>query len=140
MNRDNAQLIARTTAFLLAFSLLLLLLVLIRTAWVSDDAYVSFRTVDNFVSGHGLTWNANERVQAFTNPLWVFLVSAVYFFSGEAFFTSILLSIVLSMLAVGEGMCRLLGVGSAVGLFHSVDGTKPSIRILLVPCSESVSP
>jgi len=28
--------------------------VLVRTAWVCDDAYITFRTVDNFVHGHGL--------------------------------------------------------------------------------------
>ena len=43
--------------------------VIIRTAWACDDAYISFRTVDNFVHGYGLTWNIDERVQVFTNPM-----------------------------------------------------------------------
>jgi len=34
--------------------------VLVRTAWVSDDAYMTFRTVDNFVQGHGLRWNVAD--------------------------------------------------------------------------------
>lgn len=41
------------------------------TAWLSDDAYISFRSLDNLVHGYGLTWNTDERVQSFTNPLWV---------------------------------------------------------------------
>jgi arabinofuranosyltransferase len=69
-------------------------------AWLSDDAYVSFRTADNFVHGYGLTWNVQERVQAYTNPLWMLLFSGVYWVTGEAFYTAIFLSIVVSVTAV----------------------------------------
>jgi len=89
------------------FSLILIVLLCVvyvvvvgRNAWVSDDAYITFRTVDNFVNGLGLTWNAGERVQAYTHPLWMFLMSAVYVFTREAFYTSIILSIVVSASAV----------------------------------------
>ena len=44
--------------------------VLLRTAWLCDDAYISFRVVENAVSGHGLRWNVADRVQVFTHPLW----------------------------------------------------------------------
>ena len=76
-------------------------LVLVRTAWLCDDAYISFRTVDNVVHGYGPRWNVAERVQAFTHPLWLFLHVPFYFFTGEIFLTSILISIVLSVTAVG---------------------------------------
>jgi len=82
--------------FLAAFAALV-----IRNAWLSDDAYITFRTVDNFVSGYGLTWNVAERVQTYTHPLWMFLVSAVYFFTREIFFTSQILSMALSLVASG---------------------------------------
>ena len=75
-----------------AISLVVFLGVVVINAWVVDDAYITFRTVDNFVHGHGLTWNVAERVQAYTHPLWMFLLSAAYFFTHEAFFTSIVLS------------------------------------------------
>lgn len=42
--------------------------------WLCDDAFISFRVVEQVVAGHGLVWNAGERVQAFTNPLWVLLL------------------------------------------------------------------
>ena len=70
--------------------------VLIRNAWVTEDAYITFRTVDNFVHGHGLRWNVAERVQAYTNPLWMFVMSLLYTITGEVYFTSIALSLVLS--------------------------------------------
>jgi len=28
--------------------------VLLRTAWLSDDAFITFRVIDNFVNGYGL--------------------------------------------------------------------------------------
>lgn len=83
-----------------AILILLYLFVVVRTAWVNDDAYITFRTVDNFVNGYGLTWNVAERVQAYTHPLWMFAVSSVYFFTREAYYTSIFLSILFSLIAI----------------------------------------
>ncbi|MBF4454672.1 hypothetical protein IRT38_04575 [Acinetobacter sp. SK-43] len=42
------------------------------SAWVADDAYITFRTVENFHQGYGLRWNIIERVQTYTHPLWMF--------------------------------------------------------------------
>ena len=74
----------------------LLLLLIGLNAWVSDDAYITFRTVANFVNGYGPNYNYGERVQTFTNPLWMLLMTPLYAFTGEAFFTSLLLSFVVS--------------------------------------------
>ena len=74
--------------------------VLIRTAWMSDDAYITLRTVDNWVNGYGPTWNVGERVQSFTHPLWMLLLSALYFVTREAYFTTLALSIVISLAAL----------------------------------------
>ncbi len=35
-----------------------------------DDAYISFRYAQNAIRGYGLVFNANERVEGFTNFLW----------------------------------------------------------------------
>ncbi len=74
--------------------------VLFKTAWLDEDAYITFRTVDNFINGYGLVWNIGERVQTYTHPLWMFLLSAVYFFTREIFFSSILVSITVSFVTV----------------------------------------
>ena len=76
------------------------LVVVLRAAWVSDDAYITLRTVDNFVNGNGLTWNIGERVQTYTHPLWMFLLSIPYLFTREAFYTTIATSVSASALAV----------------------------------------
>lgn len=72
-------------------------LVMIRTAWLCDDAFITFRVVDNFLHGDGLRWNVVERVQVYTHPLWMFLVSGIAFFTGEICITSLALSLVLSL-------------------------------------------
>lgn len=74
-------------------------LIVLRSAWVAEDAYITLRTIDNFVNGYGLTWNVAERVQAYTHPLWMLALSVPYFFTREAFYTSIFLSLITSIIA-----------------------------------------
>ena len=75
-------------------------IVVLLNAWVCDDAYISFRTVDNFVHGYGLTWNIAERVQTYTHPLWLFLMIPFYAVTGEVYFTVIIISVILAVAAV----------------------------------------
>lgn len=69
---------------------------LIRSAWICDDAFITLRTVDNFINGYGLTWNVAERVQTFTHPLWMMMMSISYFFIRNGFFAIIFLSLAVS--------------------------------------------
>jgi arabinofuranosyltransferase len=78
---------------ILSLPLLFLVFILIRTAWVSDDAYISFRTIYNFFHGHGMRWNIAERVQSFTHPLWFFLLTCFYFITREIHITSMIVSV-----------------------------------------------
>ena len=78
---------------------LLLLVALVRTAWVCDDAYITFRVADNLVHGFGPTWNVAERVQAFTNPLWMFLVAAGQALTGAVYHAALLLSLLCTVAA-----------------------------------------
>ena len=73
---------------------------LIRTAWICDDAYITFRTVDNLIHGYGMRWNVDERVQGFTHPLWMLLVAVPYFVTREPYFTAIALNVLLSLTAM----------------------------------------
>lgn len=45
-------------------------------AWTSDDAFITFRVAEQWVAGHGPVFNAGERVQVFTHPLWLLLLTA----------------------------------------------------------------
>jgi arabinofuranosyltransferase len=39
-------------------------------SWMCDDAFITFRYADNLVQGHGLVFNAGERVEGYTNFAW----------------------------------------------------------------------
>lgn len=41
-----------------------------------DDAFISYRYARNFVEGHGLVFNVGERVEGYSNLLWVLLTAA----------------------------------------------------------------
>jgi len=88
---------SRVWACVFALSVAALCYALVLNAWVVDDAYITFRTVDNFVNGYGLRWNVDERVQVFTHPLWLMVMSGVYFATREAFFSSIAVSFLISL-------------------------------------------
>jgi arabinofuranosyltransferase len=76
------------------------LLLIFRTAWISDDAYITFRVADNFVNGYGLRWNVEERVQAFTNTLFLFTFIPLYFVFRDAYFSGLILNFVFSILTI----------------------------------------
>jgi arabinofuranosyltransferase len=75
-------------------------LLVVKNAWLSDDAYITFRTVDNFLAGHGLVYNVGERVQSYTHPLWLMLLIPLKGIFGELYYSPIFLSILLSLAAV----------------------------------------
>ena len=74
--------------------------VYLANAWVCDDAYITFRTIDNLVNGLGPVWNAGERVQAFTHPLWFLLLSAGYALTSEIYYTSLAISAMATLSAL----------------------------------------
>jgi arabinofuranosyltransferase len=78
----------------------LLLFIILRNSWICDDGYITFRTIDNFVNGYGLVYNVGERVQTYTHPLWMFVLSASYYFTREIFFTTSVISIQMTLLAL----------------------------------------
>jgi arabinofuranosyltransferase len=79
---------------------LIIFLILVRTAWVADDAFLTMRTVDNFVNGYGLRWNILERVQIYTHPMWMFLLSAFYYFIRDPFIVFYGLTLLLSLITI----------------------------------------
>jgi len=100
-------------AALRVIALLVTTAIFIRTAWVSDDAFITLRTIDNLVHGYGLRWNVVERVQTFTHPLWLFLVAIPYYVTREAFYTCAILSIAVSIIVVGLFIFRARAGGAA---------------------------
>jgi arabinofuranosyltransferase len=72
---------------------------IVRSAWIADDAYITFRTLDNWSLGYGPVWNIAERVQAYTHPLWMLLLACFHQLTGDLYYTSIALSLLASTIA-----------------------------------------
>jgi arabinofuranosyltransferase len=69
-------------------------------AWLFEDAFITFRTVEHFVEGYGLRWNVSERVQSYTHPLWMLLHVPLTWVPGELYYASIAVSLLFSVGAV----------------------------------------
>ncbi len=116
------------------------------TAWVADDAYISFRTVERVVAGEGFTWNEGERVQAFTHPLWFFLHVAARWVTGEIYLTTLALCLFCSLTAARFLAFRLAGsakagaailvvlIGSRAWMDYTTSGLENPLSNLLVVC------
>ena len=99
--------INKQKALVIPFLALYIFLV-IRTSWASDDAIITFRSLENFLHGYGPVFNIGERVQTFTHPLWFLIQAAVNFIfnfwkgnpfgQGQMYFLNVFMSIGVSIL------------------------------------------
>jgi hypothetical protein len=86
--------------------------------FVVDDAYISFRFVQQWVGGNGLVFNVGERVEGYSNFLWVVLLAALH-------------RVGLPLLTAA----RALGVASSVGtlvLVHRLSARRASFDVASV--------
>lgn len=82
----------------IAWALLgLALIAVVASAWIHEDAYITFRVIENFLDGRGLTWNPAERVQVYTHPLWLFVLIPLAALTGDYYFTSLALTALLTL-------------------------------------------
>jgi arabinofuranosyltransferase len=91
----------------------LLVLILVRTAWISDDALITLRVVANWQDGWGPRWNVLERVQVYSHPLWFLLLSGLTAITREYLVTTMALGVACSLFAAGLGVYRLGRPGPA---------------------------
>jgi arabinofuranosyltransferase len=80
--------------------------VLFRTAWISDDAAITLRTVLNVTHGFGLTFNIAERVQTYTHPLWMALLTLGYLVIGNVYVVTFAAGMICSLLAFWFAVTR----------------------------------
>jgi len=81
------------TPICLASAFALVAAIVLAKAWVSEDAFITYRVIDNLVAGHGLRWNVDERVQVFTHPLWALLQVPLFRATGDPVLSGLLLSV-----------------------------------------------
>lgn len=92
---------------LLIAVVIVVFLIALSVSYLDEDAFISFRVVDNFVHGYGLRWNVDERVQVFTNPLWVLALIPLHAILPDISWASYLLCAVASTAAVAVVARRL---------------------------------
>jgi len=71
------------------------IVIFLKNAWVSDDAYILFRSLEQLVAGNGPVYNPHNRVQVFTSPLWYFVLALVRIFSNDVYLNAIVVSSIL---------------------------------------------
>ena len=86
-NRLSVVLAGATYAFAVGMFL--------KNAWVTEDAYILFRSVEQVFAGNGPVWNLHERVQVFTSPLWFGLLVLSRILSADLYLNAVVLSFAL---------------------------------------------
>ena len=74
--------------------------VFLANAWLGDDSYITFRVVWNLLHGYGAVFNPGERVQAYTHPLWMLVITIAHAATREFFFTALAVCYGFSLAAV----------------------------------------
>jgi len=77
-----------------------------RQRWVAEDAFITLRTVDNLLAGHGPVFNVGERVEVFTHPLWMLLLAFTGLLGFEPATAAVYLGLALALAGLA---CAQLG-------------------------------
>ncbi len=118
---------------LLAAGLVFVLHAFLYLTWFVDDAAISMTYARNLASGHGLVlYPGGERVEAYSNPLWVFLLAAFSVIGANLFATAKALGILFGFGAI-QMVARLgvllqsrAGCGALEAAGGVTDGTSSS--------------
>lgn len=99
-------------------------LVVIQNAWICDDAFITLRVADHALAGRGLVFNEGWRVQAYTHPAWLLLLTVVHGGLGSGFWTAIVCSVATTAVALWLGLFRIARVPVVVVLAAALVGSR----------------
>ncbi len=93
-----------------------------------DDAYVSLRYAKNMIEGQGLVWNLGERVEGYTNFLWLMMLAGASWISGAELplvaLLACLAAYAATVLVMARVESRLFGSGIPVAtLLYALQNT-----------------
>lgn len=108
---------SRVDLLAIASPVLLLLAGAWSRRWLSDDGFINLRIVEQLWAGNGPVWNAGERVETGTSPLWLALLAGV---GGAARFAD--LEWVAVVLGITCALAGLVAAGLAAQRLHRSAG------------------
>lgn len=108
------------------FLFIVFFVILLRTVWICDDAAITSRTVLNFIHGYGPNFNIDERVQTYTHPLWFLLLSFGYWVSGNIFYSTLVISILIVLISLYLFVNKL-----------SIDKKNSIVLLIVLLCSQA---
>src|SRR3982751_2016753 len=100
-----------------------------KDAWVSDDAVITFRYVDNLLHGHGASFNPGDKVQGYTHPLWFLMLSLATVFTADEVYSAAYLGLALTFVTA-----VLLGLGLMQLSKDRVTGLAAAAFVLVLLC------
>ncbi len=124
-------------------ALVLISATVLRYAWITDDALITVRHALNVTHGWGLGFNIDERVQAYTHPLWFLLLTLAGTLTGSWAIAPILLGVICATAAAAvilwstPSLPRVLIAASLLLLSnafieYSTSGLENSLSFLLL--------
>jgi len=122
--------VTRSDAFswvVLAVPLIIVLIGAWNYRWVQEDAFINFRIISNLLAGHGPVFNIGERVEVYSDPLWMFLLAGMH--EVLPFINLEWLSVLLGLAGTASGV--LLG-GRAIQRLGGSRGDTPVLPIGLL--------
>lgn len=82
--------------------------------WLFDDAMISMRYGKHLAEGVGLVWNPGERVEGYTNFLWVLVMALVHIFPIPASKTSLVILLINVILSIAT-LPLIIRIGMLLG-------------------------
>lgn len=118
--------------------------------YITDDAYISFRYLENLKQGNGLVYNPGEKVWGFTNYLWIMFLAPLTELNMDPLIGARILGVICNVLSLilvlfGFGTLMKYETRSILGalflvtngafLLQSLSGLETSFFTLLVLCA-----
>jgi arabinofuranosyltransferase len=100
--------------------------------YVVDDAYISYRYASNLIEGHGLVFNPGERVEGYTNFLWVILTALGMQLGFDPVMLTKALCFIFSALA-------MIAVYRYAGSLFGLSGVLRALPVLLMAASPALA-
>lgn len=91
-------------------------------SYTVDDAFISYRFAENFAGGHGLVFNIGDKVEGYTNFLWVVILGIAHFLGLNTIIISKVFGLLLGMGTIFLGywtallICRTYRVNEKLAL------------------------